>query len=93
MLTSARSGAIQIPDGLISDELRVRIETAPRKELISETYPYDCKMGRAEYEAEKRLLQIEMLQVQRWVQETGRRLLLILALVTASFLIFAVCVY
>ena len=77
MLTAGRPGAIEIPDGLISDELRERIERAPRKALISETYPYDFKMGREEYEAEKRLLQIEMLQVQRWVEETGQRLLLI----------------
>ena len=77
MLTSSRPHAIQIPDGLISDELRERIEQAPRKALISKTYPYDFKMGREEYESEKRLLQIELLQVQRWVQETGQRLLLI----------------
>ena len=34
-------------------------------------------MGRAEYEKQKRLLQIEMLKVQRWVRETGQRLVLL----------------
>ncbi len=77
MLTSARPGALPIPDGLISDDLRQRIEEAPRKALISQTYPYDFKMGRNEYESEKRLLQIELLQMQRWIQETGQRLLMI----------------
>ncbi|MDJ0496438.1 MAG: polyphosphate kinase 2 [Acidimicrobiia bacterium] len=77
MLTSERSGALELPEGLISAELRQRIEQAPRKALISSSYPYDFKLGRREYEAEKRLLQIELLQVQRWVEETGQRLLLI----------------
>ena len=77
MLTSERSGALELPEGLISTELRERIERAPRKALISSTYPYDFKLGRTEYEAEKRLLQIELVQLQRWVEETGQRLLLI----------------
>ncbi len=77
MLTSERSGALELPEGLISAELRERIEQAPRKALISSSYPYDFKLGRKEYETEKRLLQIELLQVQRWVEETGQRLLLI----------------
>lgn len=34
-------------------------------------------MGRDEYESEKRLLQIEMLQVQHWVEETNQKLLMI----------------
>lgn len=77
MVTTQRHAALPIPDGLISDDLRERIALAPRKELISATYPYRTKMGRDEYEAEKRLLQIELIQVQRWVSETGQRLLLL----------------
>ncbi len=77
MVITERHAALPIPDGLISDELRDRIARASRKELISDTYPYPRKMGRTEYEAEKRLLQIELLQVQRWVKETGQRLLMI----------------
>ncbi|MDJ0664738.1 MAG: polyphosphate kinase 2 [Acidimicrobiia bacterium] len=77
MVVTERHTALPIPEGLISDELRSRIEHSSRKELISETYPYPRKMGRAQYEAEKRQLQIELLQVQRWVKETGQRLLLI----------------
>jgi polyphosphate kinase 2 len=77
MVTTERHTSLPIPEGLISEELLGRINRASRKELISETYPYPLKMGRAEYEAEKRLLQIELLQVQRWVIETGQRLLMI----------------
>lgn len=77
MVITERQGASPIPDGLISVELRERIALASRKELISPTYPYRTKMGRAEYEAEKRLLQIELLQVQRWVAESRQRVLMI----------------
>lgn len=69
--------ALHIPEDLIPDSLRERIEQADRKDIISSTYPYRLKLGRKEYEAEKRLLQIEMLQVQRWVQETGQKVLMI----------------
>ena len=77
MVLTERHAALPIPDGLISDELRIRIEAASRKELISDTYPYQFKMGRQEYEDEKRLLQIELLQLQHWVKETGQKLLLL----------------
>jgi polyphosphate kinase len=69
--------ALPIPEHLISDSLKERIERADRKDIISSTYPYPYKMGRSEYESNKRLLQIELLQMQRWVIETGQKLLLI----------------
>lgn len=42
-----------------------------------ENYPYDRKMRRGEYERVKRVLQIEMLKVQRWVKDTGQRLVVV----------------
>lgn len=42
-----------------------------------ENYPYDRKLKRREYEAEKRLLQIELLKMQKWVKETGQRLVVV----------------
>ncbi|MEU8843145.1 polyphosphate kinase 2 [Streptomyces roseus] len=42
-----------------------------------ENYPYDRKLGRAEYERAKRILQIELLKLQRWVKETGARVVVI----------------
>ncbi|MDA1027682.1 MAG: polyphosphate kinase 2 [Bacteroidetes bacterium] len=40
-------------------------------------YPYSEKLSRKAYEAEIRLLQIELLKVQRWVKESGKRLVVI----------------
>ena len=33
-----------------------------------ENYPYDERMSRDEYEEQKRLLQIELLKLQKWSQ-------------------------
>lgn len=40
-------------------------------------YPYETKFGRKEYEADKAALQVELLKVQHWVQETGQKLVLL----------------
>ncbi|MEU9109155.1 polyphosphate kinase 2 [Streptomyces xanthophaeus] len=42
-----------------------------------ENYPYDRKIRRGEYERAKRILQIELLKLQRWVRETGARVVVI----------------
>lgn len=38
-----------------------------------ENYPYDERMERVEYEEQKRLLQIELLKLQKWSQTNGLR--------------------
>ena len=40
-------------------------------------YPYSQKMGKRAYEAEKALLQAELLKVQKWVHETGQKFVLL----------------
>ncbi|WP_036231011.1 polyphosphate kinase 2 [Marinobacterium jannaschii] len=40
-------------------------------------YPYDNKISRAEYEARKKELQIELLKMQSWVRDTGQRVVII----------------
>ncbi len=42
-----------------------------------EDYPYNERMSRHEYEVTKRLLQIELLKVQSWVQETGKKIVMV----------------
>ncbi len=46
-------------------------------ETWREGYPYAERMSRAEYEVEKRLLQIELLKAQKWIQESGQRLVVL----------------
>ena len=40
-------------------------------------YPYPRKLGRSEYETEKAALQVELLKVQHWVQETGQKFVML----------------
>ncbi|GIF76075.1 polyphosphate kinase 2 [Asanoa siamensis] len=42
-----------------------------------ENYPYDERMDRADYEREKRLLQIELLKLQNWIKANDRRLVIL----------------
>ncbi|MFC8781985.1 polyphosphate kinase 2 [Streptomyces nigra] len=42
-----------------------------------ENYPYERKVSRKDYERTKRILQIEMLKLQRWVKDTGTRLVVV----------------
>ncbi|SNY93656.1 polyphosphate kinase 2, PA0141 family [Cohaesibacter sp. ES.047] len=40
-------------------------------------YPYKTKMKRANYEKQKNLLQVELLKAQKWVEETGQKVVLL----------------
>ncbi len=63
-----------LPDlGDIEPDLLDRVRNATKGEILSERYPYDRKLTRPEYEAEKALLQIELLKMQRWSKEHGHR--------------------
>ena len=42
-----------------------------------EGYPYTDRLGRHEYQWQKRLLQIELLKLQSWIKDTRRRLVVI----------------
>ena len=58
-------------------ELRKRLEKAGSKEVLSTAYPYEREMKRGAYEDEMAPLQIELQKLQRWVKETGARVLVL----------------
>lgn len=51
---------------------KVTAEDSSSAELPT-SYPYRTRLSRKAYEAEKKLLQIELLKVQSWVKDTGQR--------------------
>lgn len=51
---------------------------AIRRAFEAGKYPYGRKMGRATYEAEKALLQAELLKVQIWAQDTGQKFVILM---------------
>ncbi len=50
---------------------------AIRRAFETGAYPYETRMRRAPYEKHKAELQVELLKVQRWVEETGQKIVLI----------------
>lgn len=49
----------------------------PPRWNVDGAYPYAKKMGVVEYEENKHELQIELLKVQKWVRETGQRVVVL----------------
>ncbi|MER5737629.1 polyphosphate kinase 2 [Streptomyces sp. NPDC002262] len=79
---SSRPEAEDLLAGLSVDDRRpeqpVLLDSAGKPiRTWRENYPYARKLRRAEYERTKRILQIELLKLQRWVKETGARLVVI----------------
>jgi polyphosphate kinase len=55
-----------------------QLDKRTRRELFRKNiYPYSTRLRRADYEAFKYELQIELLKLQNWVKETGERVLIL----------------
>ncbi|MFI9613366.1 polyphosphate kinase 2 [Streptomyces sp. NPDC052023] len=75
------------PEQELLDGLRVDEQRPERPILLNEdgspvdtwrdNHPYDHKVRRADYERQKRILQIELLKMQRWVKDTGQRIVVV----------------
>ncbi len=59
------------------DEPVLRNADGSEVETWRDNYPFTERMRRAEYDRAKRLLQIELLKLQYWVTDTGRRLVIL----------------
>ena len=66
-----------LPITKVPIEILRKVEEAKKREIISDSYPYPLKLGRDEYERQKAELQVELLKMQRWVQDTGERVVLL----------------
>lgn len=86
---SAAVGFADLPEDLQVLMSRVRVDytdgepvlvwadTGSEIDTWREEYPYDERMTRHRYDVEKRLLQIELLKLQQWVQSSGRRVVML----------------
>ena len=61
----------------VPQHIQETVSKSKKKEIIGPQYPYKRKMKRREYESEKQKLQIELLKTQKWVNETGKKMVLI----------------
>ncbi len=59
------------------EELRAAIQTGDHDDILGNSFPYKEKMKRKRYEADLHELQIELVKVQSWAQETGARIVVV----------------
>ncbi|MFT5195454.1 MAG: polyphosphate kinase 2 [Candidatus Promineifilaceae bacterium] len=67
----------QIEDEVVPLEIRNLAKSKGKKEIISNLYPYPTKISNRVYEVKKRALQVELLKLQRWIQDSGQRVILL----------------
>ena len=48
-----------------------------KRQIICSTYPYDKSIKNKQYEKEAKLLQIELVKMQAWVQKTGAKVVML----------------
>ncbi|MFU8820923.1 MAG: polyphosphate kinase 2 [Gammaproteobacteria bacterium] len=59
------------------EAVRTAIEQGGKRDILDHSYPYDRWLKKPEYESELERLQIELAKCQRWVQDSGARLVVI----------------
>ena len=68
-------------DGIKKDQSLESVKTvrtySKKKIFTDANYPYQDKMNTEEYERLKKELQIELLKMQSWVKETGKRIVIL----------------
>jgi polyphosphate kinase 2 len=66
----------QVEDDSDDDPILLR-QDGSRVDTWRQSYPYDQRLDRATYEEQKRLLQIELLKLQKWIKASGERLVVV----------------
>lgn len=61
----------------VPEHIVEKVLNSPKKEMIGPHYPYKKKMNAEEYEREKVQLQVELLKLQKWVGDTGQRIVML----------------
>ena len=72
---SAASGETR-PGPLNTSEIR-KDDAAIAQLFEQGVYPYKTRMRRLAYEREKALLQVELLKAQRWIEDTGQKVVML----------------
>ena len=65
------------PEASRASPLHKPLDDKASQSFGGSNYPYDKKMTRRDYESQKRLLQIELLKLQRWIKDEGERVIII----------------
>jgi polyphosphate kinase len=69
-------GGYRVADDDDDDPVLLNADGTP-VDTWREDYPYDERLSRQEYDRQKRLLQIELLKLQKWTKSSGERLVVL----------------
>jgi polyphosphate kinase len=72
----AELGGYRVADDDDDDPVLLNADGTP-VDTWREDYPYDERLDRSVYDHQKRLLQIELLKLQRWCKSSGERLVIL----------------
>jgi polyphosphate kinase 2 len=59
-------------------DVRLAVKNAGKDDILSTDYPYFTRMAKDDYEKAYDALQIELAKLQRWVKQTGQRLVVVM---------------
>jgi polyphosphate kinase 2 len=74
---SLHLGDLELDESDDEDEPALRWKGGRLVDTWREGYPYNQRVARPEYEADKRFLQIELLRLQNWVKDSGQRIVIV----------------
>lgn len=81
---AARAASVKAIQEASHDPIATKVALSPQGTTedsttaeLPESYPYRTRIKRNDYEKTKKQLQIELLKVQRWVKETGQRIVIL----------------
>lgn len=61
----------------IPDNVREAIRNAGKNDILAQSYPYDRRMDRDDYEDTMKRLQVELMKLQAWVKKEGKRVAIV----------------
>ena len=74
---ASKTEKIHVPDDAVPKKIRDLVKKADKKDIVDETYPYEKKMKRKDYEDQKEALQVELLKLQRWINAENERVVMV----------------
>lgn len=57
--------------------IRKIIEDGAKRDILEESYPYDRWMKKSDYEERMKALQVELVKLQRWIEASGQRVVVV----------------
>lgn len=57
--------------------IRKAVENGSKRDILSDSYPYDRWMAKGAYEDDLKTLQVDLVKLQHWLAESGKRIVVV----------------